>query len=85
MEDKLMGRVLDLDMDENDVMLHREGDTPSITFCQKVHQQLAQSWKLSIVVRLFSRSVGYEVLCSSPENLRNQTRGFTVTDSDLGK
>ena len=42
--EEFMGRENDIEIENEDVVIEREGFLPSISFSQKVHEQLIKPW-----------------------------------------
>ena len=58
-EDSLTGNKEDIEITAKDVQIVKEGFMPSISFSQKVHEQLIKPWQKTMVVKLLGRSIGY--------------------------
>ena len=53
---------------------------PLISFSQRVHTQLVKPWKVTVVIKLLERSIGYKVLCNRLDSLWSKTQRFTMID-----
>ncbi|KAK9175423.1 hypothetical protein WN944_027430 [Citrus x changshan-huyou] len=79
-----MGREQDIEIEREDVVIEQEGYLPSISFSQKVHEQLIKPWQSTVVVKLLGRMIGYKALCSRLETLWPNIEGYSVIDLDNG-
>ncbi|KAH9646492.1 hypothetical protein KPL70_024891 [Citrus sinensis] len=62
--EEFMGKENDNEIENEDVVIEREGFLPSISFSQKVHEQLIKPWHSTVVVKLLGRMIGYKAFCS---------------------
>ncbi|KAL9408331.1 hypothetical protein AB3S75_046819 [Citrus x aurantiifolia] len=67
--EEFMGRENDIEIEMEDVVIQWEGFLPSISFSQKVNEQLIKPWQSTVVVKLLGRMIGYKALCSRLEIL----------------
>ncbi|KAL9431996.1 hypothetical protein AB3S75_027078 [Citrus x aurantiifolia] len=72
----------DIEIKKDDVVIEREGYLPSISFSQKVHEQLIKPWQSTVVVKLLGRMIGYKALSSRLEILWPNIGGYFVIDLD---
>ncbi|KAL9445616.1 hypothetical protein AB3S75_018585 [Citrus x aurantiifolia] len=79
-----MGREKDIEVEKEDVVIEQDGYLPSISFSQKVHEQLIKPWQSTVVVKLLGRMIGYKALCSRLEILWPNIGGYSVIDLDNG-
>ncbi|KAL9416731.1 hypothetical protein AB3S75_039842 [Citrus x aurantiifolia] len=82
--EEFMGRENDIEIEKEDVVIEREGYLPSISFSQKVHEQLIKPLQSTVVVKLLGRMIGYKALCSRLEILWPNIGGYSVIDLDNG-
>ncbi|KAL9429498.1 hypothetical protein AB3S75_031327 [Citrus x aurantiifolia] len=82
--EEFMGRENDIEIEKEDVVIEREGFLPSISFSQKVHEQLIKPRQSTVVVQLLGRMIGYKALCSRLEILWPNIGGYSVIDLDNG-
>lgn len=69
-KENLIGGLQDIEIiTVDDVMMEHDGALPSISFSSRIHDQLVQSWKNAIIVKLFRKSIGYHTLCISLEGM----------------
>ena len=64
MEEDLVGKEDDFDVNADDVLIDRNSHIPSIKFSEKVHEALVKPWKSTVVVKLLGRTIGYKALCA---------------------
>ncbi|XP_024038338.1 uncharacterized protein LOC127903112 [Citrus sinensis] len=69
---------------KEDVVIEQEGFLPSISFSQKVHEQLIKPWQSTVVVKLLGRMIGYKALCSRLEILWPNIGRYSVINLDNG-
>ncbi|KAK9195306.1 hypothetical protein WN943_003426 [Citrus x changshan-huyou] len=82
--EEFMGRENDIEIEKEDVVIDREGFLPSISFSQKVHEQLIKPWQSTVVVKFLGRMIGYKALCSLLEILWPNIGGYSIIDLDNG-
>ncbi|XP_050217298.1 uncharacterized protein LOC126668126 [Mercurialis annua] len=76
----LAGDFEEFTVSDSDVVVYREGSMPSITFSNRVQEELSKQWKATVIVKLLGRSIGYRSLCNRLESMWNFTQGFDVID-----
>lgn len=79
-EEEMMNREEDLNVDDEDVVVEKDGQIPSISFSQRVHAQLVKPWQNTVIVKLLEWTMGYRALYNRLETLWKQSQGFTVID-----
>ncbi|KDO46110.1 hypothetical protein CISIN_1g043089mg, partial [Citrus sinensis] len=81
---EFVGREDYLDIEKEDVIIEGDGSIPSITFSQRVHEQLIKPRQATVVVKLLGRMIGYKALASRLETLWPNIGVFSIIDLDNG-
>lgn len=74
------GSKADWEFEEGDVLENHDGVMPSITFSARIQEKLIQPWKISIVVKLLGRNIGYKALCARLASMWKHFMGYSVID-----
>ncbi|XP_050216203.1 uncharacterized protein LOC126667275 [Mercurialis annua] len=81
-EEALAGFTDDFAVEDEDVSIIRDKGMPTISFSGRVIEELSKQWRLTVVVKLLGRPIGYRNLCNRLDSLWNFVDSFDVIDLD---
>ncbi|XP_050222758.1 uncharacterized protein LOC126672849 [Mercurialis annua] len=79
-EDSIAGDFDDFEVEEDDITICRGEGMPKISFSEKVKSELSKQWRLTVIVKLLGRPIGYRNLCNRLETMWNFVERFDVID-----
>lgn len=74
----------DIQILADDVQVSLEGDIPSITFSQRIHDFMADCMEYAVVVKLLGRFIRQDILYSRLMSLWKPSGGLKLTELDSG-
>lgn len=77
-------QAITIDFLEGNLCVSSGGQGPKIILSQRIEEKLHQSWRLTVIVKLLDRDIGYTTLCSKIQSLWNPSKSPKVIDMKKG-